>query len=118
MARFLVVALRQRPKEVFLTPGNLRAPTSVRLPGMRRPLSWAVMGTIATILLAAGFATQQWPESGVLGEGFQRLLPLAPLVVATAALNAFGEEVIYRVGPLAFLSPGRGPNQAVLMTSV
>lgn len=83
MARFLVVALRQRPKDVFLTPGNLRAPTSVRLPGMRRPLSWAVMGTIATILLAAGFATQQWPESG----GSWRRIPAAAAAGAAGGGN-------------------------------
>jgi membrane protease YdiL (CAAX protease family) len=118
VAGFLVVVLRQRPKDVFLTPGNLRAPSSVRLPGMQQPLSWAVLGTIATVLLAGGFAALMWLEGAFPGQGFDRLLPLAPLVVAVAALNAFGEEVIYRAGPLAFLLRVVGPNQAVLMTSV
>jgi membrane protease YdiL (CAAX protease family) len=118
MAGFLVVALRQRPRDVFLTPGNLRAPTTLRLPGTRRPLTWGVLGTITTVLLFTGFATQMWLEGAFPEEWLQRLLPLAPLVVAAAALNAFGEEVIFRAGPLAFLHRTVGPNQAILMTSV
>jgi membrane protease YdiL (CAAX protease family) len=118
MAGFLVVGLHQRPKDVFLTPGNLRAPSSVRLPGMRRPVSWAVLGTIATVLLFLGFATQMWLEGAFPGDAIQRLLRVAPLVVASAALNAFGEEVIFRAGPLAFLYRIVGSTQAILMTSV
>ena len=118
MAGFLVMALGQRPKDVFLTPGNLRAPTTLRLPGMRRPLSWAVLGTVTTVLLFAGFATQMWLE-GAFPEGWlQRMLPLAPLVLASAFFNAFGEEVIFRSGPLAFLYRIVGSSQAIWMTSV
>jgi membrane protease YdiL (CAAX protease family) len=117
LAGFLLVVLRQRPRDVFLTPGNLQAPTSLRLPGMPQPPSWAVVGTITTTLLAGGFAAQMWLEGAFPGQGLQRLLPLAPLVMAVAALNAFGEEVIYRAGPLAFLVRVVGPNQAVLMTA-
>lgn len=110
LAGFLLVVLRQRPRDVFLIPGNLQAPTSLRLPGMPQPPSWAVVGTITTTtLLAGGFAAQMWLEGAFPGQGLQRLLPLAPLVVAVAALNAFGEEVIYRAGPLAFLVRVVGP---------
>lgn len=69
MAGFLVVPLRQKPKEVFLTPGDLRAPTSVRLPGMRRPLHWGALGTTATVLLFTGFATQMWLDGAFLRTG-------------------------------------------------
>ena len=98
MAGFLVVTLRQKPKEVFLTPGDLRAPTSVRLPGMRRPLHWGALGTIATVLLFTGFATQMWLDGAFPEDWLQRLLPAAPLVLASAVFNAFGEEVIFRSG--------------------
>lgn len=118
MAGFLVVTLRQKPKEVFLTPGDLRAPTSVRLPGMRRPLHWGALGTIATVLLFTGFTTQMWLDGAFPEDWLQRLLPVAPLVLASAVFNAFGEEVIFRSGPLGLLHRVVGPSQAILMTSM
>src|SRR3712207_5626305 len=35
----------------FVVSGDLRAPSSFRLPGTRRPLSWAVVGPAAAVLL-------------------------------------------------------------------
>ena len=118
MAGFLVVALRQQPKDVFLTRGDLRAPSSVRLPGMRRPLHWGALGTIATVLLFAGFATQMWLDGAFPADWLQRLLPVAPLVLVSAFFNAFGEEVIFRSGPLGLLHRIVGSTQAILMTSM
>jgi membrane protease YdiL (CAAX protease family) len=117
-AAFLVVVLRQPRREVFLTLGDLRAPTTLRLPGRREPPSWAVVGTIATFILGAGFAAQMWVDGALSRQGLDPMVRLAPLVLATAVLNAFGEEVLYRAGPLAGLCRAVGANQAVLMTSV
>jgi len=117
MAAFLVLALRRRPRVLFLTRGDLRAPSGVRLPGTGQPLTWAALGTIATVLLVTGFATQMWLDSAFPGQGWHRLLASAPLIVAAAALNAFSEEVLFRVGPLAALHPVVGPRQAILITS-
>lgn len=118
MAAFLLVVLRQRPADVFLTAGNLQAPSALRLPGMHQPLSWVAVGTIATTVLPAVGAGQMWLVGALPGPGFDRLAPLASLILATAVCNAFGEEILFRVGPLAFLSRVVGANQAVLMTSV
>jgi len=117
VAAFLVMALRRRPRDLFLGVGDLRAPSRVRLPGTRKPLSWAVLGTTSTVLLVAGFAASTWLDSASTGSGWQRLLTWAPLVVAAAALNAVYEEVVFRAGPLAALYRVVGPGQAILMTS-
>jgi membrane protease YdiL (CAAX protease family) len=113
----LMITVRQRPRDLFLVPGKLRARSSVRLPGTRQPLSWAVLGTLATAVLVVGFATQMWLDSAFPGQGWSHLLASAPLVVAAAALNPFSEEVLFRAGPLATLHRIVGPIQAVLMTS-
>lgn len=117
VAAVLVVVLRRRPRDLFLTVGDIRAPTRVRLPGTRRPLTWAVLGTAATAVLVVGFAAQMWLESAFPGSGWDRLLAAAPLVLAAAALNALSEEVVFRAGPLATLHRVVGPTQAVLLTS-
>ena len=49
-----------------------------------------------------------------MGAVFHRL----PLILLTAALNAFGEEVMYRAAPLATLLPAVGPGHALWLTSL
>ena len=102
----------------FIASGDLRAPSSVRLPGRRRPLSWAVVGPAAAVLLF-GFFAGVLVADGVFdaGDG-ARLLEAAPLILLCAAFNAFGEEVIHRAGPLSRLVGTVGPGHAVAMTAV
>lgn len=118
VAGFLIVALRLTPEAAFITVGNLRAPSTIRLPGAKQPLSWAILGPTAAGLLVVGFAGQMWLGSTVGADILPRLLPMAVLVVFTAAFNAFGEEVVFRSGPLACLHQVVGSSHAVLMTSV
>jgi membrane protease YdiL (CAAX protease family) len=117
MIVILLTALHQKRSNIFLSVGDLRARTCIRLPAARRPLRWGVVGTIATVLLVAGFATQMWSITAFIAYGWS-LIMLSPLVIASAALNAFGEEVIYRAAPLAFLHRVVGSGQAILITSV
>jgi membrane protease YdiL (CAAX protease family) len=85
---------------------------------VRRDTNWAVLGSIATVVLFAVMAGGTWLDSGFGPGSLRRLVQLLPLVIGCAALNAFGEEVIYRSGPLAALVGVVGPGQAILMTSV
>jgi membrane protease YdiL (CAAX protease family) len=79
-------------------------------------VSWAVLGPVAAAVLVAVLAT--WLQAGLEPAALERLVLALPLVVGCAALNALGEEVVYRSGPLATLVGVVGPRQAVLMTSV
>jgi membrane protease YdiL (CAAX protease family) len=102
----------------FVAAGNLRAPTSVRLPVSRRPLSWAVVGPAAAVLLFGLFAGVLVADGVFDADDGARLLEAAPLILVCAAFNAFGEEVIHRAGPLSRLVGAVGLGHAVAMTAV
>ena len=113
-----VSLLGTRRREAFLTAGELTAPVQgLGLPGGRR-ISWAVFGTVMALLLAGLFflfLLSQMPA----GAGRLALaLPWLPLILATAALNAFAEEGMYRAAPLAMLLPAVGAKHAIWLTAV
>ena len=118
VAAVVVVGLRVTPAQAYLTAGAMAAPSGRRLPGMTRPLSWAVLGTAITVAFLVAFGVPTWLETGLGTELFPRVAPVLPLVIGAAALNSLAEEVIYRAAPLAALAPAVGPRQAVLLTSV
>ena len=117
VAGLLVTVFRMTPREAYLTPGDMAAPSAVHLPGTSRTVSWAVLGPVAAAALFALMATVTWLQMGLGPAAWERLVPL-PLVIGCAAFNALGEEVVYRSGPLATLVSIVGPRQAVLLTSV
>jgi membrane protease YdiL (CAAX protease family) len=49
---------------------------------------------------------------------FSVVVPYLPIILLSAALNAFGEEGIYRAAPLATLLSPIGPKYALWMTAV
>jgi membrane protease YdiL (CAAX protease family) len=118
MAGFVVKGLGLTREAAFLAIGDMSAPSTIRLPGMRRGPSWAMVGSIATVVLFTMVAGVTWLDSGFGPGSLRRLAQILPLVILCAAFNAFGEEVIYRSGPLATLVGVVGPGQAILMTSV
>ena len=118
VAGLLVTVFRMTPREAYLTPGDMAARSTARLPGTSRPVSWAVLGPVAAAALFALMATVAWLQMGLGPAAWERLAPLLPLVIGCAAFNALGEEVVYRSGPLATLVGVVGPRQAVLLTSV
>jgi membrane protease YdiL (CAAX protease family) len=118
LAVLLVRGLGVTRRQAFLAPGDLRARTRLRWPGTRRQVSWAVVATSAAVAIFALLAAATWPASGLGATSLQELLPWLPVILACAAFNAFGEEVIYRSGPLATLVGVVGSTQALLLTSL
>jgi membrane protease YdiL (CAAX protease family) len=118
LAAFLVRGLGLTRREAFLTPGNMTARTRLRWPGTQRQVSWAVVATSAAVAIFALLAAASWPASGLGTTPLQELLPWIPAILAGAVFNAFGEEVIYRSGPLATLVGVVGATQALLLTSL
>jgi membrane protease YdiL (CAAX protease family) len=57
-------------------------------------------------------------QSGTRLADLPRVLPWLPIVLLSAAANAFGEEFIYRAAPLAQLWSVVGNTQAVWLTAV
>jgi membrane protease YdiL (CAAX protease family) len=117
VAGLLLTGFRMTPAEACLTPGDLAAPSAVRLPGTSRTVGWAVLGPVAAGTFFALMATVTWLDAGLEPAALVGLVPVLPLIIGCAAFNALGEEVVYRSGPLATLVGVVGPRQALLLTS-
>ena len=106
-------------KQAFLTVGNLRAPLGGENKSSdRKPMSWAVFGTAMAILLGGLFFWFLSSQNQASNLNATNILPLLPLILASAALNAISEEVTYRAAPLATLVSVVGPAHAVWLTSL
>lgn len=114
-----LLAMGYRRREIFLTTGELNAPVEgLRFPGRGKTASWLVFGAGMTLLLSLLFFNFMASQSHVSLPAFAAALPWLPLALVSAALNAFGEEAMYRAGPLAALLPAVGPKHALWMTAV
>ena len=99
--------------------GDLRAPVGGRSsPASKRAVSWAVLGPIAALGLGGlFFLFMSSQNAGALADP-SVVVPWLPLILVSAGLNAFGEEVSYRAGPISVLLPAVGPIHALWMTSL
>lgn len=114
-----VLLMGYRRRDVFLAVGDLNAPVAgVRLPGRARPVGWLAFGAIMTLLLGGLFLAFMVSQSPTGLAGFAVPLLALPLILGSAALNAFGEEAMYRAAPLATLLPAVGPGHALAMTAL
>jgi membrane protease YdiL (CAAX protease family) len=105
-------------REAFLTTGEMAAPVQgIKLPGGRR-LSWAVFGPVMALLLAGLFFLILLSMNPGLASGLALAIPWLPLILASAALNAFGEEASFRAAPLATLLPAVGGKHTIWLTAV
>lgn len=113
---FLIGAKRQN---IFLTVGNLSASVGgEKATFKRRRLSWSVLGPVVAILLGGmffAFLLSQTP-SGLTN--ISAIIPWIPLLLLSAAINAFGEEVTFRAAILGMLLPAIGPRHALWITSL
>jgi membrane protease YdiL (CAAX protease family) len=117
IAALLLMGLKRG--DFFLVKGDLGAAAAgVRLPGMKSAVSWRVFGPLLAILLTIFFVAIASTFVTPTAEAFAKALPLMPLALLAAALNAFGEETLYRAAPLSRLWPVVGRGQALLITSV
>jgi membrane protease YdiL (CAAX protease family) len=114
-----LLAMKGRLSAIFLLPGNLRAMAQpVPWLGIHRPISWMRLGALASVLISLGLllflVIAGWPTLGALPQA----LPLLPLVLLFAAMNAFSEEVSYRSSLLSTSESVIGSRQAVLLAAV
>ena len=108
-----------KPREAFLAVGNLKAPVGGQTSASRRRvLTWSVLGPVAAVLLGGLFITFLASQNPGALSGSAAVLPWLPLILLSAALNAFGEEAKYRAAPLATLLPAVGPRHAIWLTSL
>lgn len=106
-------------KDIFLAIGNLNAPVGGEVVAyQRRRLSWSVLGPVVAILLGGLFFAFLVSQTPAGLSNISAMLPWLPLILLSAAINAFGEEVTYRAATLGTLLPAIGPRHALWMTSL
>jgi membrane protease YdiL (CAAX protease family) len=120
-------------RSLFLTAGDLTAPLGGRAasdqmqqsePGLqpattaKRRLTWALLGPgLALVLGGLFFAFLSGQNPAALSD-LTAVIPWLPLILLSATLNAFGEEGMYRAGPLSALLRAVGPRHALWLAAI
>lgn len=115
---FLLLTGRKR-NDFFLIKGDIRAPVEPsKLIGMKSPKPWTKIGSIFTIIFSIGTLMFLLFSTFPSASDFVRALPLIPVAILIAAINAFNEEFTLRAAPLSELKGVIGKMQALLITTV
>lgn len=116
VALYLMGVKRQ---EAFLAIGNMNAPIGGKVSTAKKTrLSWSVLGTVIALSLAGLFFTFLTSQNPAVLSNMAAVLPWLPLILLSAAMNAFGEEATFRAAPLATLLPAVGPSHAIWLTAI
>lgn len=103
----------------FLAKGQFDAPIEpVRWLGIGKGESWRVFGWIFTVCAALAIVIPLALSVPLTAEAFSRALPLLPVAILLAGLNAFAEEAYYRASMLSTLTDVLGKNQSLLLACV
>lgn len=115
---FLLFSGRKR-SDLFLVKGNVRAPVEPsRLLGMKKAEPWTRIGTLFAVIFASVtliyLALSNFPSLRTL----ELALPLIPVAIVIAAINAFNEEFTLRAAPLSELKNSVGKHQGLMITTL
>ena len=111
--------MKRDPKAFFFAKGQVDAPIEpVRWLGIKAGESWKVFGWIFAGFAGLGVAIATIFVSLPSGENFLKALPLLPVALLLAAVNAFTEEVYYRCSLLSTLHETIGKTHTLLLTVV
>ncbi len=106
-------------RKIFLTPGQLGAPiTPVKWMGFPKPDSWWRFGGQYGFYIPLGMGVVAWMVSRPAPELSAKVIPALPAILLFAAMNAFYEEMTYRVSMLATLEPVTGMKHAWAMSAL
>lgn len=101
----------------FLTFGDYGAPAAKEKFLIKENTPWSKLGWVLAICITGGTLTFLFvagrPALGTL----LATLPLLPVVLLFAAMNAFSEELNYRAALLAPLEPAVGKTHSILLTA-
>jgi hypothetical protein len=106
-------------EEFFLAKGKIDAPVQPsKLIGMKRPQPWTRIGPIFVIVFGIGTFLSLLLSSQPSLSTFVQALPLIPVAILIAAINAFNEEFRLRAAPLSTLCPAVGTQNSLWITTV
>lgn len=105
--------------DFYLAKGQLDAPIEpVRWLGIGKGESWRVFGWIFTGCAALVIVIPLTLSIPLTTEAFSRALPLLPVAILLAGLNAFAEESYYRASLLSTLADVLGKSQSLLLACI
>jgi len=111
--------MKRDRKAFFLVKGQVDAPIEpVRWLGIKAGASWKVFGWIFAGVAALGVAIPTILGIAPSSKVFIKALPLLPVALLLAAVNAFTEEAYYRCSLLSTLHETIGKTQTLLLTAV
>lgn len=115
---FLMLSGKKRG-DFFLVKGKINAPVEPsRLLGMKKPESWTRIGTIFAVIFASVTLLYLTLASPPSLNSIEKALPLIPVALLIAAINAFNEEFTLRAAPLSQLWNTIGKQQALMITTL
>ena len=105
-------------KDFFLTPGNLKAKIKpVRWLGFPKADPWTSFGGQFAIYISLGTLLFLILAGKPSLSAVKLTLPVIPMILLLAAMNAFSEEMTYRASLLAGLEPVLGYRQSLWITA-
>jgi membrane protease YdiL (CAAX protease family) len=111
--------MKRKRQAFFLVKGQLDAAIEpVHWLGIKKDESWKVFGWIFAGVAALVVAIPTILGISPSGENFLKALPLLPVVLLLAAINAFTEEAYYRCSLLSTLHETIGKTQSLLLTVI
>lgn len=115
---FLLFSGRKR-SDLFLVKGNVRALVEPsRLIGMKKPEPWPRIGAIFAIIFASVTLIYLTISNPPSLSTIESALPLIPVAIIIAAINAFNEEFTLRAAPLSQLQNSVGKQQGLMVTTL
>jgi hypothetical protein len=115
---FLLLIGRKR-HDFFLSKGKINALVEPsKLLGMKKPEPWTKIGSIFALIFTIGTFIFLIFTSPPSLDAFIQVLPLIPVVILIAAINAFNEEFSLRAAPISELWKNIGKQQALLITTI
>ena len=114
-----LLLIKRKRSDFFLIKGDITALVEPsKLIGMKKPEPWPKIGLIFAAIFTAGtfiFLIATTPPSP---SQFIQALPLIPVAILIAAINAFNEEFTLRAAPLSELWNVIGKKQGLLITTL
>lgn len=114
-----LLLLGKKRADFYLVKGNLDAPARpIRWMGVRQGDRWGRFGPWLTAGISVGTLGFLVIAGSPPADIAVRALPVLPVVLLAAALNAFNEEMTYKASFLSVLEGPIGPRQALYMVTV
>ncbi|MFW9950191.1 MAG: CPBP family intramembrane glutamic endopeptidase [Candidatus Thorarchaeota archaeon] len=111
--------LGRKRQDYFLIKGNIKALVEPsKLLGMKEPEPWTRIGSIFAVIFAVGTLIFLIFTTLPTLETFVNAVPLIPVALLIATINAFNEEFTLRAAPLSELWQELGKKQALLITTI